>query len=395
MLEQRNQVEIQNKLQVAMQKDDLDALIVFSPESVYYCTGFASNYTYLGRIPGTAIGIVPAEGKCRLVITDSEEQTAVAQCKDIDIETYKSFVFIDDIETDPTEDVAEMNFNDSWKIAIDLIRQITPNPKVGIELPFLPWDVGEKLATSFGRDNMVDGLPLIYDVRAHKTKWEIDCLRKAAQLSEAAMFETAKRIEVGMSEKDIMNIWHTSVFQLDKEIMDVYMAPAVGPHFAPTYIPMDYELTEGDIIRLDGGPSIFGYRSDIGRTFSVGKPSKRKEEIFNALLAGYKRGLEMIGPGVKLSAVFNEVQEVVKKTGIPNYKRGFLGHSVGLYIFQEEPPFISPTEESVFEPGMVICTETPYFSPINGGFIIEDTLLITENGYELFTNTNESLSWPE
>ena len=52
---------------------------------------------------------------------------------------------------------------------------------------------------------------------------------------------------------------------------------------------------------------------------------------------------------------------------------------------------LNPANEMVFEPGMVFCFETPYYSSKYGCYNLEDTLVITENGHELFTHTNRTL----
>ena len=54
MLE-RNQLEIQQKLQAQMEKDGLDAMIITQPEAVFYCTGFASQFLYISNRIGMAL----------------------------------------------------------------------------------------------------------------------------------------------------------------------------------------------------------------------------------------------------------------------------------------------------------------------------------------------------
>jgi len=83
----------------------------------------------------------------------------------------------------------------------------------------------------------------------------------------------------------------------------------------------------------------------------------------------------------------------VWKAGYTSYQRGHLGHSMGCSLSTEEYPFIAAANPGVFEPGMVFCLETPYYSRKLGGFNIEDEILITENGIERWTYANEDLFW--
>ena len=113
---------------------------------------------------------------------------------------------------------------------------------------------------------------------------------------------------------------------------------------------------------------------------------------YEALYAGFTRGLELIGPGVKIADVSHEVQETICAKGFPTYRRGHFGHSIGAGP-GEQYPILSASCKEVFEPGMVICLETPYYGTKSNSYNIEDTLLITDNGYERFTHANSTLYW--
>ena len=113
---------------------------------------------------------------------------------------------------------------------------------------------------------------------------------------------------------------------------------------------------------------------------------------YEALYAGFTRGLELIGPGVKIADVFHEVQKTICAKGFPTYRRGHFGHSIGAGP-GEQYPILSASCKEVFEPGMVICLETPYYRTKSNSYNIEDTLLITDNGYERFTHANSTLYW--
>ena len=165
-----------------------------------------------------------------------------------------------------------------------------------------------------------------------------------------------------------------------------------GKDFSVSMLPRETPLVEGDIVRLDGGVSIYGYLSDIGRTYAVGKTvSKRKQELFDTLLAAYDKLREVIAPGVKMCDAFNAAMDVCRKGAIPNFVRGHFGHSLSIGPTAPDNPKIAPGCEEVFEPGMVLSFEVPYYSSENGSYGFEDTLVITEDGYEQFTHLNRSL----
>ncbi|SQC91626.1 Uncharacterized peptidase SA1530 [Cedecea neteri] len=95
--------------------------------------------------------------------------------------------------------------------------------------------------------------------------------------------------------------------------------------------------------------------------------------------------------GVKLSHVFNDTMSKIKANGLPHYNRGHLGHGDGLFLGLEEAPFVSAAATETFEPGMVFSVETPYYGIGVGAIMLEDMLLITDDGYELFSQLPRTL----
>ena len=113
--------------------------------------------------------------------------------------------------------------------------------------------------------------------------------------------------------------------------------------------------------------------------------------MHRALQSAHARARELMRPGVKLSEIYRVATEEVRSHGFPNYSRGHFGHSIGLDSFVEEPPFISANEETQLQPGMVLCLETPYYAESLGSFQLEDMILITQDGCEVFNKSGYDL----
>lgn len=391
----RNQYEIQSKLQNELKKKNVDVLLLTKQESIFYATGFSSRFLRLMQKPGVAYAIVPAEGNIVLIVNDFEKQAAEYQTTDVTVKKYNSWIFIEDDSQEKSEikKTAEMNLGQSFDIAVDVIKGIKIDPVIAVERSNLTWDDYEELAGRFGRENIVDGTPLFNVARTLKTKWEIEVLRRAAQIAEEAFYLTAKELEPGHTEVDLHAIYKKHAFALDKNVTEALMISSVGPNYSAAAIPRDYVLQEGDIVRLDGGVTYFGYQSDIARTFVIGgNATTKQEERYQAILAGFQKGLSLIKPGVKFSDVFEVTQRTVQESGIPQYIRGHVGHSISVDTFIEEHPMIAPSSDLVFEEGMVLCFECPYYST-TGGYNVEDTFVVTKDGIDLFTHVNDSLNW--
>lgn len=396
MLKDRNQQEIQQKLQAEMVKNNLDALVLSSPEAIFYATGYASSFLYTSWNIGTTLAIVLADGPCEVVMVEFERPTFLRETNhQMKCNTYPNYIFIDDDEADQGEKSAQPDLNTSLRIAAEIIHAKKSNPRVGMELDTLPHSRFEYAFQVFGKENLVNCLEVLRRVRAIKTDWEIDVLRRAAIGAERAMLECAHYIEPGWSEADIWNAFRDACYRQYPDVNNIGFVPSFGNNYAPMFIPNpDVIVKEGDIICLDNGPVIDNYNSDLCRTFVLGKARPEQEEIYRILKKGHDREMELIGPGVKMSDVFHEVMDTIYKAGMtPKYKRGHLGHSVGCNKYIEEYPIISAESNDVFEVGMVLCIETPYYSSKLGGFNLEDEIVITENGYERWTHVNENLYW--
>ena len=390
MLEDRKQEDVQERLQSTIEKYGIDGLILTAPESIFYATGFASSFLYKSHKAGTTAAIVPKEGKISLICSEFEKQTAVSACKGIDIISYPVWIFIEDYATD-AEKPAQPDLNQTFRIAAEILKEKYASPVIGIESETISFTKYDYLKSVFGEENLKDAGDALVESRMIKTPWEINTLRKAAEMSEVAMLKTARQVTAGMTEADVMRLFRNNCYEQSPDIIDISQAHTVATDFAPALIPRHNRLRFGDVICLDGGPVYCGYGSDLARTFAVGNQTeKRREEIYSILYKGYERALEVLGPGVPMNTVFHEIQKVVKAE-IPIYRRGHHGHSIGCNKFSEEAPFIAPGETRTFEPGMVFCLELPYYSSRNHSYNIEDTFVVTENGVEFFTHANPTL----
>lgn len=392
----RCQKEFQEKIQKAMEEHGYDSLVLTTAQSVLYATGFASPFMYrAAAAPGTDIAIVNRCGKVTLVCAQWSVGGAMEQTKgDVDIISYPTWIYIEDFDgKSGGQKEVQPDMYKTFRIAVDVVKGYKDNAVVGIEASHLPYDKYVFLQKCFGADNLKNCNNMLIQLRTIKSPWEIDILRYSAQIAEKMMNYCMKNTEVGMSEADIIKMWHQSAYEITggHEIIYCYEAHTVGPQYWATAIPRERKLEEGDLVRLDGGVNIYGYLSDLGRTYAVGKKvSDDKQRIFDTLLAARDAGVAMLKPGVRFCDIFHEVMKVCKEGALPQYVRGHVGHSICLGPSEEFPMF-SPDNEEILEPGMVLCFETPYYSSEFHTYNLEDMILITENGQELFTDTNRSL----
>jgi Xaa-Pro aminopeptidase len=134
-----------------------------------------------------------------------------------------------------------------------------------------------------------------------------------------------------------------------------------------------------------------GYYADITRTVVRGKPSDALRRVYDTVLQGQELGLQMVKAGASGKAIHSAIQDLFEHasyhTGVINERvQGFFhgtGHGVGLEI--HEPPRISRIDDTL-QPGHVVTVEPGLYYLGIGGVRIEDTVVVTSDGYENLTS---------
>ena len=103
-------------------------------------------------------------------------------------------------------------------------------------------------------------------------------------------------------------------------------------------------------------------------------------------MKGFISGSALLAPGIALAEVHAVTQDAIRAAGFSGYTRGHFGHGLGAGLGSEEWPFISADATTVFEPGMVMAFECPWYITGVGGLIIENQVLITETGHEMMNS---------
>lgn len=388
----RNQKEFLERLVPQMQRAGIDALLLTSPDAVFYATGFATAIPYQTGKLGLSTAVVTKDGSAYVFCTEFEKQNAALSVDPafVQIHTYPTWVFIEDYTKPGEKKEVVNNPLKTYEMAVEVIPD-REHAVIGVEPNALPFKPYNYLVSVFGQTHIVDCAEVLREARVIKTPWEIENLRKAAHYTELAMLQTAHEIVPGMTEADVFQIYNQRCWAQSNEVMDVFKAHTVGRNFAPACIPRAGRIERGDIIRLDGGVKVNAYNADIARTFAVGKTVEKREYIYDTLYRGFEAGKRCLGPGEPMCNAFFEVQRVVAERGIEGYIRGHHGHSLGCSRSPEEAPYLAPGEKRLLEPGMVFCMEVPYYSSRNHSYNIEDTFVITPDGVEFFSVAPPSL----
>ncbi len=226
--------------------------------------------------------------------------------------------------------------------------------------------------------------------RAVKDADEIKKLRKALQIMETALRETASAIKVGATEKEIANAYLLACMKAGTESTPFAPIIASGPNAAnPHAVPTERPVRQGDFVIVDCGATYGGYVADITRTFAVGEISAEAEKIYNIVLAANRAGCNAARPGVACGEVDHAARQVIDQAGYGPYFIHRTGHGLGLET--HEPPYMVAGNPMPLEPGMVFTVEPGIYVEGQLGVRIEDDVICTENGVEVLTTFERGL----
>jgi Xaa-Pro dipeptidase len=154
-------------------------------------------------------------------------------------------------------------------------------------------------------------------------------------------------------------------------------------------------IREGTILLIDGGCGVEGYRSDMSRTFVLGKPTDKMKKVFEIEYRAQTAAFEKAAPGVLPEDVDGAARKVIEDAGYgPGYK--YFTHRVGHGIGMDghEWPYLVKGNKVPLKPGNVFSDEPGIYIPGEFGVRLEDCMYITDDGAELFTPQSPSLEEP-
>ncbi|MBN2057655.1 MAG: aminopeptidase P family protein [Candidatus Saganbacteria bacterium] len=161
-----------------------------------------------------------------------------------------------------------------------------------------------------------------------------------------------------------------------------------GPRSArPHCFASNKKLKRGELVVVDFGALYNGYRSDITRTYIIGKPAPKQKKIYGLVKKAQARAVRLVRAGQKCSEVDRAARRLIDRHGFGGNFRHSTGHGVGQRI--HEAPKISPRNYHRLKAGAVITIEPGIYIKGWGGVRIEDMFLVTRQGCRRLTKAKK------
>jgi len=221
-------------------------------------------------------------------------------------------------------------------------------------------------------------------MRVKKDSKELKALRGAGHIVAQGFNYIKKIARPGMRECDLAAEFESHIRKHGATKASFDSIVAAGENAAyPHYITGNRVIRKNDMVLCDIGALVDGYCSDLTRTFFLGSISPLGRKVYDIVARAQKLAIQAVKPGVKTAQIDRIARDEIERAG---YGQRFIhstGHGVGAEI--HEAPWVGPTSKDVLEAGMIITVEPGIYLQGWGGVRIEDTLLVTKNGYEILT----------
>ena len=230
----------------------------------------------------------------------------------------------------------------------------------------------------------------LVEMRAVKDAEEIEAMRAAQAITDAAFSHMCAYIKPGMTELQIRAELDNYMLAHGADGLAFDSIVASGPNTAnPHALPGARVVQEGDFVLMDFGASLNDYRSDMTRTVVVGEPSAKQREIYDLVRRVHEECAAFARVGVEGHEVHDLAVRLITEAGYGDYFKHGLGHGVGIEI--HEQPRFGRGDAHVLAPGHVVTVEPGVYLPGFGGVRLEDFGVVTEQGYEPFTQSTHDL----
>ncbi|GAA4819445.1 Xaa-Pro aminopeptidase [Marinicella pacifica] len=255
--------------------------------------------------------------------------------------------------------------------------------------------------------------PMVHDMRLYKSRAEIRCLKKSAEIAVQAHLRMMQTCRPGLNEYDLQAEY---IHELTRHRSEPSYLPIIGGGSNACilhYINNNQPLKNGDLVLIDAGAEYDYYASDITRTFPVnGRFTARQRDLYEVVLQAQKNAIAAVKPGnpwnkphqaavktlsqglLDLGILTGSLNQVLEEKAYQPYYMHMTGHWLGLDVhdvgdYQVDDLWIELEKDMVLtiEPALYIGEHTEAPAAWKGiGIRIEDDVLVTDSGADVLSS---------
>jgi Xaa-Pro dipeptidase len=358
------------KLVEAMEKTDVDALLLNRTSNIAYLTGVVNSCSWV---------FISKKGEKVALVLDADEEVYREESILTDVRTFR--------EHDP----------------IHLFRKVVKelgltNSTLGLELsrPGLPHYTLDMLRIVFPQSvRLINGEKILEEIRCIKTDEEVETIKKAATIAELGMNAAIKAIKPGVTENDVQLEAEYTMRKAGGRIPVLNYVSSGKRSLMPHHVPSTQKIQEGEVVTLDIHGAWMGYFADLARTVVCGKIGEEIKEAYEYLTRAEEEAIRVCRQGERMSSVKKLFYQMLSQAKNLRFLMGPVLHGVGI-MNSEMPYFQFPYHENgypeVLQKNMVLAlSNLGLYSKEGWGVRIEDTYLVTQNEPVYLTNYAKEL----
>jgi Xaa-Pro aminopeptidase len=362
------------KLRAALASNGLDALVLLGQNNVAYATG--------ARAPAADASLAAHRRMVAVVGVDDEWPHLFT-------------AFADGVPAELPRDNVHGPIPVETEAGAGELARRWPRGRVALDEFTVP------LHRALRDRDVADASASLSAAKVVKTPDEIELIRAAQRINEAAMADVEPIVRPGartteLSGRFLRRIFELGatantvdpIFQLMPDSIDEGPYSATGDLVFPT-VTREQVLEAGDVIWVDTGINFHGYASDFGRTWIVGaEPDARQRAQFEAWRDVIGRVLDTIRPGATAADLVRAAGTVYDRRPWPAHL--YLGHGIG--TDSAEMPLVGTDlgiefdESFVLAAGMIVVLEPIAWEDGYGGYRAEEIVAVTADGCERLTD---------
>ena len=345
------------KLMNVLSEKGVDSAMITSRSNIRYFSGFTSD---------EAVILIGADR--RVILTDFRYTIqAKEQAPDFEVIQTSRAISINDISAVLKEmGVKKCAFEDGYLT----VRAFNSYKDLPVEL--------------------VPMTPEIDRVRLVKNEYEIECLKKAQSIADAAFADLIGWVREGMTEKEVANELDHLLRKHGAEENSFDTIVGSGPNGALSHaIPGPRKLQKGDLVVIDFGCKYMGYCSDMTRTIAIGEPCDELKKIYGIVRRAQQTALDALKPNMVAKDLDAAARDLITAEGYGKEFGHSLGHGFGLDI--HESPYANVRSTEALVPGCTITVEPGIYIEGLGGVRIEDDCVLTEDGFINLAHTTKDM----
>ena len=356
------------KVLTIMKEQNIDALLMFRQESMYWLTGYDTfGYVFFQSL------ILDQKGNI-ILLTRAPDLRQAQNTSNID----DIRIWVDKDGSNPTDDL---------KIILDELNLKGKN--LGVEYEAYGLTGRNALRLNKSLENycsIEDKSELITKLRVVKSTEEIEYVRKAAYLADLALDEAWKHAKAGVSESKILAEMNRVIFEGGGDYPANEFIIGSGKNaLLCRYQAEKRILNQKDQLTIEWAGTFRHYHSAMFRTIPIGKSDPKHHKMHEACVEALKNCEDKLKPGNKIGEVFDIHAKTFDDLEFNKARMNACGYSLGATFSPNwmDWPMLYTGNSYVIEPGNVFFMHMILMDSENNlAMNLGETYLVTENGSE-------------